>query len=75
MFTHKDYVIAGKCTHQQYYAQFVTEEIRIMVVLNLGLDTLKQAYQEDKAFNTIPLSCNASKTHILEIENGIDSCE
>ena len=55
MFTHKDYVIAGKCTHQQYYAQFVTEEIRMMVVLNFGLDTLKQANQEDRAFNTIPL--------------------
>ena len=55
MFTHKDYVIDGKCTHQQYYAQFVTGEIKMMVVLNFGLDTLKQAYQEDRTFNTIPL--------------------
>lgn len=55
MFTRKDYALDGKCTHQQYYAQFVTEEIKMMVVLNFGLDTLKEAYQEDKAFNTIPL--------------------
>ena len=55
MFTHKDYVIERKCTHQQYYAQFVTEEIKMIVVLNFGLDTLKEAYQEDRTFNTIPL--------------------
>lgn len=55
MFTRKDYVIDGKCTHQQYYAQFVTEEIKMIVVLNFGLDTLEEAYQEDKTFNTIPL--------------------
>ena len=63
MFTHKDYVIERKCTHQQYYAQFVTEEIKMIVVLNFGLDTLKKAYQEDKAFNTIPLH----KWDLLEI--------
>ena len=55
MFTRKDYVIDGKCTHQQYYAQFVTGEIKMIVVLNFGLDTLKEAYQEDKTFNTIAL--------------------
>ena len=55
MFTRKDYVIDGKCTHQQYYAQFVTGEIKMIVVLNFGLDTLKEAYQEDRTFNTIPL--------------------
>ena len=41
MFTRKDYALDGKCTHQQYYAQFVTEEIKMIVVLNFGLDTLK----------------------------------
>ena len=55
MFTRKDYVIDGKCTHQQYHAQFVTEEIKMIVVLNFGLDTLNEAYQEDRIFNTIPL--------------------
>ena len=35
MFTRKDYVIEGKCTHQQYYAQFVTEEIKTIIVLGL----------------------------------------
>ena len=55
MFTHKDYALDGKCTHQQYYAQFVTGEIKMIVVLNFGLDTLKEAYQEDRTFNTIPL--------------------
>ena len=29
MFTRKDYALDGKCTHQQYYAQFVTEEIKL----------------------------------------------
>ena len=33
----------------------MTEEIKMIVVLNFGLDTLKEAYQEDKTFNTIPL--------------------
>ena len=55
MFTRKDYAIDGNCTHQQYYAQFVTEEIKMIVVLNFGLDILKETYQKDRAFNTIPL--------------------
>ena len=65
MFTRKDYALDGKCIYQQYYAQFVTEEIKMIVVLNFGLDTLEEVYQEDKTFNIIPLhSWDSCRTNL-----------
>ena len=41
--------------HQQYYAQFVTEEIKNLVKNKFGIRKLVNAYLKDPVFNNIPL--------------------
>lgn len=53
MFTRKQY-LDKECTHQEYYAQFVTDGIRRGVVHNIGYDAILNS--EDKAMNDIPLA-------------------
>lgn len=54
-FTRSDY-IDGKCTHQEYYSQFVTEESKRLVIRFIGSkDFLSQKYEADNNLNNIPL--------------------
>ncbi|MDJ0575188.1 MAG: hypothetical protein QNJ65_08480 [Xenococcaceae cyanobacterium MO_234.B1] len=41
--------------HQKYYAQFVTDEIRAMVLKRFGIEKLCAAYAEDTDLNNIQL--------------------
>lgn len=52
MFTRYDY-ISDKCSHEQYYSQFVTPEIKAAVRSYFGTDTLLAS--TDKYLNDIPL--------------------
>jgi len=51
-FTRNDY-LDKKCTHREYYAQFVTQWQRNQVSRYIGLDRL--ASSDDEYFNDIPL--------------------
>jgi hypothetical protein len=54
MFTRKDY-LAGNCTHEQYYNQFVNQTVKNYVVKAFGIEKIKNAYSQDKSLNSIPL--------------------
>jgi hypothetical protein len=48
--------LSGKCTHREYYAQFVSSDTLAKVKRRFGIDKLVEAYGKDASFNTIPLS-------------------
>ena len=52
MFTRTDY-LDGKCTHQQYYHQFVDERIKAIVLCRFDRETLAHHFAKDTFFNTI----------------------
>lgn len=52
MFTRQDY-LQDKCTHRQYYAQFVNDNVKQMVKDRIGIDKIKCS--KDEHFNDIPL--------------------
>lgn len=54
MKTRNDY-ISGKCTHREYYAQFVTSDIKAAVENKFTKARLIEAFKQDEHFNTIPL--------------------
>jgi hypothetical protein len=55
-FTRADY-LAGKCTHRQYYGQFVNPEILGRVKNWIGLNAIKTALAaNDEHLNTIGLA-------------------
>ena len=47
MYTRADYVIHGTCNHRQYYAQFVTEYTKSLLLSVFGLDLLREGYKND----------------------------
>ena len=51
-YTRKDYN-DNKCTHREYYAQFVSEETKKIVLRYIGLDRLKAS--KDQHLNDIAL--------------------
>lgn len=51
-YTRKD-CLNGKCTHHEYYSQFVNDAVINMVKLHIGVDKIKKS--TDKHFNDIPL--------------------
>ncbi len=54
-YTRQDYM-DGKCTHDEYYGQFVTDTIRGLVLRNIGdRKYLSAALKKDKNLNNIPL--------------------
>jgi hypothetical protein len=55
MYTRKDR-LDNKCSHEEYYHQFVTGEHKQYVRYKFGINKLKIAYEENKSFNTISLS-------------------
>ena len=52
MFTRKDY-LDNKCTHQEYYDQFVNDKVKQLVLRHIGKDALLNS--TDEVFNDIPL--------------------
>lgn len=53
MFTRDDY-LRNKCTHEQYYAQFINDEVKQLVIAGIGKKRLLNS--KDKHFNNIPLA-------------------
>ncbi len=51
-FTRADY-LANKCTYRQYYAQFVTEDMKLRLLAHIGGDNLLRS--TDEHLNDIPL--------------------
>lgn len=52
MITRKDY-IEGRATYDEYYSQFITEQVKRAVDWRIGIDTIKRS--TDPHFNDIPL--------------------
>lgn len=53
MFSRADY-LEKLCTHDQYYRQFVTPDVRTLVLQRIGLTRLLEA-TDQRYFNDIPL--------------------
>jgi len=53
MYTRKDYM-NRKCTHREYYSQFVSDEIKENVTRYIGKKRILNS--DDEHFNTIPLN-------------------
>ena len=62
MITRKEY-LANEATHNEYYAQFVTQGIRDTVQRFIGLDRIKNS--NDPHMNDIPLKEWDSLTRIF----------
>jgi hypothetical protein len=45
----------NKVTHREYYGQYVTEDIKQMVVKRFSVEELKDALEYDEHLNNIPL--------------------
>jgi hypothetical protein len=54
MNTRQDY-LNNKCTHREYYAQFVTPRIKDEVRKYFGVEQLKRALATDEHLNSIEL--------------------
>lgn len=54
MYTRQDY-LNNNCTHQEYYNQFVDDDIKKIVLNYFGYSKIKKSYAEDKNLNNIPL--------------------
>ena len=50
--TRRDY-LENKCSHDEYYAQFVNEEVKSTLLQNIPKDEILQS--KDEHFNDIPL--------------------
>lgn len=55
VFTRDEYVRDRTVSHDDYYAQFVTEQALRKVESWFGVEQLSQALAEDRHLNTIPL--------------------
>lgn len=53
MFARADYM-NGKCTHSQFYAQFVTSSVKLAVKYHIGIESITSSKNEH--FNNIPLA-------------------
>lgn len=53
-FTRTQY-LNGECTHNQYYAQFITCSSAMVFAGSFGIGRLKKAVAQDEHFNSIPL--------------------
>lgn len=54
VYTRKQY-IQGDCTHREYYAQFITDEILVLVREGIGMEMILKSKQNEEHFNDIPL--------------------
>lgn len=55
MYTRKDY-LNGKCTHREYYAQFVTQYTKDLVSQQFGKGRIIEELEKDEALNGITLA-------------------
>lgn len=53
-YTEKDF-LGGKCTHEQYYAQFVTTSVEYHVGTKIGVERIIKSNSFGGNFNDIPL--------------------
>lgn len=53
-YSRADY-LNNKCTHEQYYGQYIGVGMQNLIVRRLGRDRLEKAFAEDENLNTIPL--------------------
>jgi hypothetical protein len=49
-----DYM-SNAITHREYYAQFVSDDVRALVARSIGVDRIHESVDRDGAFNDIPL--------------------
>ena len=54
MFTRKDY-LDKKCTHREYYSQFVTVGVKNAVLREIGKENILDAFKTSEHFSKIPL--------------------
>lgn len=54
MFTRQDYM-NNKCTHSEYYSQFVNDYTKRIVLSRWNKTVLKNAYDKDQHFNSLSL--------------------
>ena len=56
MITRQEYLTSkDPDIHQKYYAQFVTEELKQLVLSTFGIDKLRSAYEESETLDAIPV--------------------
>lgn len=55
MFTRKDYM-SGKCSHQDFYAQYITMSIRRFVENRYTVEFLRKCYAEDEHLNNLGMN-------------------
>jgi len=53
-YTREDY-LNKKCSHEEYYQQFVTDQSIYLVLSMFDNETIKEAYLIDKHLNNLPL--------------------
>jgi len=68
MHTRKDY-LNENCTHEQYYDQFVTNDVKNLVLNHFGCEKLKKSYLKDKNLNNIPLQLWDNLAFSLNFDN------
>ena len=61
-FLRQDYM-SGKCTHREYYGQFVTDSLKSQVASVMGLEYIQKS--TDKYFNDKPCSRPTMSSGIL----------
>lgn len=73
-FTRADYM-EKRCTHEQYYGQFVTPAVRALVLSRFPLERLR-ATPDKKNFNSIPLdewdSVAVANKSLLSVREEVD---
>jgi hypothetical protein len=55
-FTRRDYVYDNKCSHDEYYAQFVTESVKRLVLSKWSATKIKESFAVDHNLNNLPLA-------------------
>ena len=71
MFTRRDYVYENKCTHDEYYAQFVTESVKQLVLTKWSANEIKKSFAVDKNLNNLPLAQWDKLAEILSMNNDL----
>lgn len=67
MYTRQDY-LNGKCTHQEYYRQFVDDRVLSLadtIISRYGITKAQTGYKTDKHLNFIPLRVWDSTSHVI----------
>lgn len=65
MYTRNQY-LTNQCTYNQYYDQFVTEQLKNAVIRNFTAANLAKAYDKDEHLNSIPFQSWAKLAYYCE---------